>query len=72
MEGKMNQLHIKGMSKYFVNKDKKKIKVLNEINLKINKGDFISFFGPNGCGKSTLMNIIAGIEKQDSGKIIFK
>jgi NitT/TauT family transport system ATP-binding protein len=72
MERKMSQLHMKEMSKYFINKDKEKIKVLNEINLKINKGEFISFFGPNGCGKSTLMNIIAGIEKQDSGRIIFR
>lgn len=34
------------------------------------KGDRVGFIGPNGCGKSTLMKIIAGIIPQDSGKVI--
>lgn len=34
------------------------------------KGDRVGFIGPNGCGKSTLMKIIAGIVKQDSGQVI--
>ncbi len=34
------------------------------------KGDRVGFIGPNGCGKSTLMKIIAGIIPQDSGQVI--
>ena len=46
-------------------------KILNNINLKIDTGKFIAITGPNGSGKSTLVKIIMGIEKPDSGKIIF-
>ena len=35
-------------------------KVLKNINLNINKGDFITIIGSNGAGKSTLYNVIAG------------
>lgn len=46
-------------------------KILDRINLKIELGKFIAITGPNGSGKSTLAKIIMGIEKPDSGKIIF-
>ena len=46
-------------------------KILNNINLKIDLKKFIAITGPNGSGKSTLVKIIMGIEKPDSGKIIF-
>ena len=47
-------------------------KILNDINLKIDTNKFIAITGPNGSGKSTLVKIIMGIEKPDSGKIIFQ
>ncbi len=46
-------------------------KILNNINLEIDTGKFIAITGPNGSGKSTLVKMIMGIEKPDSGKIIF-
>ena len=46
-------------------------KILNNINLKIDTDKFIAITGPNGSGKSTLVKMIMGIEKPDSGKIIF-
>ena len=46
-------------------------KILDDISLKISDNKFISITGPNGSGKSTLAKIIMGIEKPDSGKIIF-
>ena len=46
-------------------------KILDNINLKINTNKFIAITGPNGSGQSTLVKIIMGIEKPDSGKIIF-
>lgn len=46
-------------------------KILDNINLKIDTNKFIAITGPNGSGKSTLVKIIMGIEKQDSGNIIF-
>lgn len=46
--------------------------ILDNINLKIGSNEFIAITGPNGSGKSTLAKIIMGIEKPDTGKIIFK
>lgn len=46
--------------------------VLDNINLSIKKGEFISLLGYSGCGKSTLLRIISGLEKCDSGKILYK
>ena len=47
-------------------------KILNDINLTIDTGKFIAITGQNGSGKSTLAKIIMGIEKQDSGQVIFE
>lgn len=46
-------------------------KILDNINLKIDEKKFIAITGPNGSGKSTLAKIIMGIEKPDSGQILF-
>ena len=45
--------------------------ILDNISLTIDSNKFIAITGPNGSGKSTLAKIIIGIEKQDSGEIIF-
>ncbi|MFW5713061.1 MAG: ribosomal protection-like ABC-F family protein [Brevefilum sp.] len=45
--------------------------VLKKITFSLNQGERAALVGPNGCGKSTLMNIIAGIEKPDSGHVAF-
>lgn len=47
-------------------------KILSNINLKIDTDKFVVITGPNGSGKSTLAKIIMGIEKPDSGKILFE
>lgn len=42
---------------------------LQDMNLTINEGEFISLVGPSGCGKSTALRLIAGLGKQNSGTI---
>ncbi|MGG7516595.1 ABC transporter ATP-binding protein [Allorhizobium undicola] len=45
-------------------------KVIPNINLEINNGEFVVFVGPSGCGKSTLLRLIAGLEDISGGKIM--
>jgi putative ABC transport system ATP-binding protein len=45
------------------------IYALKNVNLKINKGDWISVIGPSGSGKTSLLNVIGGIEKLNEGTI---
>lgn len=46
-------------------------KILNHINLVLEEGKFYVITGPNGSGKSTLAKVIMGIQKPDSGQILF-
>ncbi|NPD90137.1 MAG: ATP-binding cassette domain-containing protein [Asgard group archaeon] len=50
----------------------KKYPVIKGIDLEINKGDFIFISGPSGVGKTTLLNLIAGLIRPDEGKITIK
>lgn len=63
-------IQLKNITKTYGIKDSS-IKALNDINLQINKGDFISIMGPSGCGKSTLLNILGCLDTQTSGEYIF-
>jgi putative ABC transport system ATP-binding protein len=47
------------------------IRALVDINLTIKSGDFVIIQGPTGCGKSTMLNVLSGLDLPDSGKIIF-
>ena len=42
---------------------------LSDVNLTIEKGDFVSFIGPSGCGKTTFLRTIADLEKPTSGTL---
>jgi NitT/TauT family transport system ATP-binding protein len=47
-----------------------KEKVLQNINLKVKKGESLAVIGPSGCGKTTLLYLLAGLENADRGEII--
>jgi len=57
---------IRGLSKRF-----DKAVIYDKFDLDIPRGELISVFGPNGCGKSTLINMIAGLIPPDAGEILF-
>ena len=62
------QIKLENVNKSFYN-IKSETKVLENINIEINKGQIIAIVGPSGCGKSTLLNLISGLIKPDSGNI---
>ena len=57
-------LALRGISKSFGSN-----RVLDDVTLDVEPGEFISLVGASGCGKSTLLRIIAGLERQDSGEV---
>ncbi len=61
----MNVLECKGITKWY----KKNVPVLNNLNLEIPAGKIVGLLGPNGCGKSTLIKMIAGILQPNQGEI---
>lgn len=61
------QIQIQHISKSF----DKKSKVLDDLNLTIEDGSLTTLLGFSGCGKTTLLRIISGLEKPDEGRIIF-
>jgi len=63
-------LVIKNISHYYLNNgDKNKVVVFDKLNLEIKDKEFVSLVGRSGCGKTTLVNIIAGYIKPISGEI---
>lgn len=68
----MNEIiNIKNLYKNYQTKNEER-PVLKNINLKIKEGELISIIGPSGVGKSTLLSIISGLEKESFGKLIKK
>jgi NitT/TauT family transport system ATP-binding protein len=57
---------VRGLSKRF-----DKTVIYDNFDLDIPRGELIAVFGPNGCGKSTLINMIAGLVPADGGQILF-
>ena len=60
-----NQLQLCGIKKSFGN-----VRVLREINLSVEVGEFITLLGASGCGKTTTLRIIAGLEFPDEGRVL--
>ncbi len=63
-------LEIKDVHKTFNPGTINEKKALNGLNLTLNDGDFVTVIGGNGAGKSTMLNMIAGVYPVDSGSII--
>ena len=64
-----NMIQIENLKKsYFLGNEE--IKAINDVTLKVEKGEYLAIVGPSGSGKSTLMNIIGLLDVPDSGKYI--
>jgi lactose/L-arabinose transport system ATP-binding protein len=61
----MAELKLRGINKSFG-----AVKVIHDVDLDVNDGEFVVFVGPSGCGKSTLLRIISGLEELSSGQVV--
>ncbi len=59
------------LTKIFDDTKGNKLKAIDNINLNIQKSEFVTLLGPSGCGKTTILRIAAGFEKQTGGDVFF-
>ncbi len=69
----MSQVEMINISKAFPStiKGEQCLLVVDKFSLKISEGELVTVFGPNGCGKSTILNILAGTIEPDEGKVLW-
>lgn len=67
----MEVLKIRKLSKKYQHENGETL-ALDNINLVVEQGEFVSIIGPSGCGKSTLLSIITGLESKTSGDIFIE
>ena len=66
---KLIALELSGVSKTFYSETGVKVQALQDVNLLVREGEFITLVGATGCGKTTLLNLIAGLDTPDNGYI---
>jgi NitT/TauT family transport system ATP-binding protein len=64
------KLAVEQVSKRFSTGRSGEVQALDAVSLQVNVGGFVCLVGPSGCRKSTLLNIIAGLEKPDNGQVL--
>ena len=62
-------LRLESIRKEYVTGDSK-VEALKEVSLQFRKSEFVSILGQSGCGKTTLLNIIGGLDRYTSGDLI--
>lgn len=65
----MTAIAVEILAKNFVSQDGGSLPVLQDVRFHVKSGEFVCLFGPSGTGKTTLLNIIAGIDKTYDGQV---
>ncbi|MGI9242806.1 MAG: ATP-binding cassette domain-containing protein, partial [Verrucomicrobiales bacterium] len=65
----MSYIELKNVSKGY-GSGESRTEVLSDINLEIEEGEFVAIVGYSGTGKTTLMNLLAGLELPDAGEVL--
>lgn len=65
-------IEIKEVNRTYVDTNDHMVEALKDINLSIERGEFVSIIGPSGCGKTTLLRLLAGLDVPESGTIFLE
>ncbi len=68
----MNLVKLEGITKIYNNGEDNSVVALKNLDLQIEKGEFVAIMGASGSGKSTLMHVLGFLDKADSGKYFFE
>ncbi len=63
-------LEVQGLSKTYPSPQGEPLTVFRDVNLHIQKGEFVCIIGHSGCGKSTILNVLAGLDTATGGAVI--
>lgn len=63
-------LKIEHVNRFYENEEHS-VEALQDINLKMKRGEFVSIIGASGCGKTSLLRLVAGLDKTNRGTILF-
>jgi NitT/TauT family transport system ATP-binding protein len=63
-------IRMRGIGREFVTADQRTTTALKDIDLEIDRGEFVSLIGPSGCGKSTLLRIVGDLIAPSSGEVL--
>lgn len=67
----MNKISVRKLQKSYTDRKKHSIVVLHDFSLNVNNGELLVIMGESGCGKSSLLRVLAGLEPYDFGEIYF-
>lgn len=65
-------IDIKAVNRTYVDTNERTVEALKDINLSIERGEFVSIIGPSGCGKTTLLRLLAGLDVPEAGTILLE
>jgi len=63
-------LRIEQVNRTYIDDDGNTVEALRDFNLQVRQGEFISIIGSSGCGKTTLLRLVAGLDKPESGELV--
>ena len=68
--GNMNVIEVNGVSRIYRLKSGGEVRAVDDVDLLVQKGEFLTVIGASGSGKTTLLNMLGGLEKPTAGRVV--